>query len=964
MAASLSSSSQESFKYDVFLSFRGPDTSKNFIAHLYQALQDKGIYTYKDDERITKGKRINDELLGSIEDSQFYIVVFSKNYASSSWCLDELVKIMECHKTPKHAAYPVFYDVEPTEVRKQTGVVGEAFTKHENDEDAGKWRNALKEAADLAGWELKNTADGNEATIIKKIIKYISLELHKVNFNFDKKLVGIETRVNDIVSSLQIGSNDVRMIGIKGMGGAGKTTLAKAVFDSISFQFEGKSFVENVREVTNTSSSGLKSLQKQILSDVLNEDVRVSGVVDGQNIMKRRMCGRKVLIALDDVDDIEQLEALAGELDWFKRGSRIIVTTRDEQVLIAHRLNLICDVNLLSNEEAICLFSRNAFGSEGPSQGYEELSKLFVYYASGLPLTIKVLGSLLFGKDKPEWEDALQRLKTIPLAKTQKILELSYTVLEDDHKEIFLDVACIMKGWEKDRAIKVLESCGFHAKIGLKVLHQKSLITIDEKERVGMHDHIEEMGRNIVRRSHPDTPHKHSRLWKKDEIEHILTNESVRIEFFSKLHKSITYNFHGDSLQGTEETRCLWFYGEKFDPCVVIKGLRNMKALRCLYVFMRNYTTSLELIPFSSSFPDALRYLRFECYPFRYLPKSFQAKNLVTLQMHGSKVVQLWEGGEHKVFDKLRFLDLSGSKLRTLDLRLAPNLETLNLGECCDLVEIQDGMWTLKHLRYLNLNGCKLLQNLPEDLCRSRCLEKLDLSYTKIKHLSNSICILKHLKYLNLKLCQMLDKLPEDLGHLESLEELYLSYTNIKHLPDSICKLKHLNYLRLDYCLMIEKLPEDLGHLECLRYLYLSYTKISHLPGSICKLKDLMSLILEKCLLLKKLPEDLGALECLTYLNLSSTEIKHLPDSICKLKHLNSLDLYGCKLLEKLPEDLGRLKCLKKLFMGDAKIRHLPESIHLLKGLLIYGSREFLELVGFTITQIKTPRFEESYVEV
>ncbi|KAI3496848.1 hypothetical protein L1887_39226 [Cichorium endivia] len=160
MASSSTSSIHKSFKYDVFLSFRGDDTRMNFVDHLYSALQHKNIYTYKDDVRIKKGKRIGDELIKSIEESKFYIIVFSKNYASSSWCLDELVKIMECHKTAEHTAYPIFYDVEPSEVRKQSGVVGKAFAKHENEEAAGKWREALKEGADLAGWELKKTADG------------------------------------------------------------------------------------------------------------------------------------------------------------------------------------------------------------------------------------------------------------------------------------------------------------------------------------------------------------------------------------------------------------------------------------------------------------------------------------------------------------------------------------------------------------------------------------------------------------------------------------------------------------------------------------------------------------------------------------------------------------------------------------------------------------------------------------
>ncbi|KAI3496841.1 hypothetical protein L1887_39219 [Cichorium endivia] len=160
MASSSTSSIHKRFKYDVFLSFRGEDTRKTFVDHLYHGLKDKGIRTYMDDKEIKRGERITDELIKSIEDSKFYVVVFSKDYASSSWCLEELVKIIECQKMNEHTAYPLFYDVEPTEVRNQSGAVGEAFAKHELKEAARKWRYALKEAADLAGWELKKIADG------------------------------------------------------------------------------------------------------------------------------------------------------------------------------------------------------------------------------------------------------------------------------------------------------------------------------------------------------------------------------------------------------------------------------------------------------------------------------------------------------------------------------------------------------------------------------------------------------------------------------------------------------------------------------------------------------------------------------------------------------------------------------------------------------------------------------------
>ncbi|KAJ0954903.1 putative TIR domain-containing protein [Helianthus annuus] len=132
MASSSLCTGNKSYLYDVFLSFSGEDTRKTFVDHLYAALDQHGIPTFKDDERLQKGKKIDDELLRSIEDSRFYIIVFSKRYASSSWCLNELLKIMECHNTNELTAFPVFYDVEPSEVRKQTGSVGEAIAVHKN----------------------------------------------------------------------------------------------------------------------------------------------------------------------------------------------------------------------------------------------------------------------------------------------------------------------------------------------------------------------------------------------------------------------------------------------------------------------------------------------------------------------------------------------------------------------------------------------------------------------------------------------------------------------------------------------------------------------------------------------------------------------------------------------------------------------------------------------------------------
>ena len=156
-----SSSSIHQWKYHIFLSFRGEDTRNNFTDHLYAALNQKGVYTIRDDEKLERGEPISLLLLKAIEDSLFAIVVLSKNYASSTWCLDELVKIMNCKKNMGLIVLPIFYDVEPSVVREQTKTYTQAFVEHEkhfnkNLKKVHSWRAALTDVSNLSGWSLED----------------------------------------------------------------------------------------------------------------------------------------------------------------------------------------------------------------------------------------------------------------------------------------------------------------------------------------------------------------------------------------------------------------------------------------------------------------------------------------------------------------------------------------------------------------------------------------------------------------------------------------------------------------------------------------------------------------------------------------------------------------------------------------------------------------------------------------
>ena len=156
--SSPSSSSTRRWKYDVFLNFRDVDTRNSFTDHLYAALKQKGISTFKDDVRLERGKRISSGLLEAIETSRFVIVIFSKNYAFSRWCLDELVKIVECKKNLRTTIWPIFYHVDPSDVRNRRKNFARAFVEHRN-KNLNKeqmWKDALKEVADISKWNLQN----------------------------------------------------------------------------------------------------------------------------------------------------------------------------------------------------------------------------------------------------------------------------------------------------------------------------------------------------------------------------------------------------------------------------------------------------------------------------------------------------------------------------------------------------------------------------------------------------------------------------------------------------------------------------------------------------------------------------------------------------------------------------------------------------------------------------------------
>ncbi|KHN09908.1 TMV resistance protein N [Glycine soja] len=447
-----------------------------------------------------------------------YVVVFSQNYASSTWCLDELTKILNCKKRYGRVVIPVFYKVDPSIVRHQRETYAEEFVKYkhrfaDNIDKVHAWKAALTEAAEIAGWDSQKTSP--EATLVAEIVKDILTKLNSSSSCDHQEFVGIETHITQIKLLMKLETLDIRIIGIWGLGGIGKTTIAGQIYHQLASQFCSSSLVLNVPE--EIERHGIQRTRSNYEKEL---------VEGGISISSERLKRTKVLLFLDDVNDSGQLRDLIGGRGRFGQGSRIILTSRDMQVLKNAEADEIYEVKEMNDEESLKLFSIHAFHQNQPIETYKELSEKVLRYAKGIPLALQILGSLLYRKTEEVWKNQLQKLEKYPDSKIFNVLKLSYDGLDEEQKNIFLDIACFYRGYWEIFVAQQLESCGFSATIGMDVLKDKCLISI-LKGNVQMHDLIQEMGREIVRQECCLNPGKRSRLWKVEEIHQVLKNNEV-----------------------------------------------------------------------------------------------------------------------------------------------------------------------------------------------------------------------------------------------------------------------------------------------------------------------------------------------------------------------------------------------------------------------------------------------------
>ncbi|XP_030476810.1 disease resistance protein RPV1-like [Syzygium oleosum] len=521
-----------------------------------------------------------------------------------------------------------------------------------------------------------------------------------------------------------------------------------------------------------------------------------------------------------------------------------------------------------------------------------------------------------------KWNETIEKLEKEkePVDSVQQVLMTSYKALDQETKDIFLDIACFFIGKDKRIPFYMWEDCGFNPSSDIERLLLMSLVRIEENNKLSVYDLLRDLGRTIVYEEDPMNPGRRSRLWDNEQALNTLKRKEKRRKV---------------------QALCL-----KLDngshKCLTPKEFESLSKLR----FLKLDNANIE-----GDFANLLPHLRW--LDWRGCPPTFQVenlclKNLVILDLSWSKVTQKWGGWSQIEMPRLKVLNLTGCN----EMQITPNfsgypqLEMLILESCFQLVMIDPSICHLRLLVSMNLKSCGNLSVLPQGIGDMESLKELLIDGTSIQEIPESIACMKKLETLSASNCYSLTKLPKSIC-LEALSMLLLDNAKILELPDSIGSLVKLKRLSLRDCQEMEKLPGSIGELGCsLVELDISRTLISELPDSMRNLQLLRVLKMERCHVRKfpraigrlrkleeihashcrslkgSIPSDIGNLKFLKILMLGYSCVSSLPPSIQSLSRLQILDLLACDNLETLPMLPSSLTCLR---ISSKKMSIIPD---------------------------------------
>ncbi|PON40623.1 NB-ARC domain, LRR domain containing protein [Trema orientale] len=539
----------------------------------------------------------------------------------------------------------------------------------------------------------------------------------------------------DALKSGDVCGKKISVISIVGMGGIGKTTLAQIIYDKLKKEFHFPAWISVSGEFD------VFTVTKAIFEAVTYQECHIKDLYQLQVQLEIILRGKKLFFVLDDVwnEDYVLWNALKTPFESAAPGSKVIVTTRNENIASMMSNGLIHPLKPISEQDSWLLFSKHALDNVdwGAYPDLKEMGQQIVEKCKGLPLAIKSLGGLLRSElNTKRWEKILNSEIWELSPKERNILPalwLSYYHLPPYLKRCFSYCSIFPKNYkmEKDKLTLLwmaddllqsekgrrLEDIGeeyIHALISRSLFQHSST---PNQSFVIMHDLVHDLATFISRGSCQRLDDKDSNFLLSCKTRHLsFMNENI-------------YAYEGIN---------------KFERSVQTKN-------NCLRVFLSLKKTKID---------------RDESRKNLCLPEIPTAQRLRVIALPSYPIVKLPNTiGNLK---HLRYFDLSFAKVEKLPNAIGSlcNLQTLLLANCSDLTGLPDSIGNLKHLMYINLSS------------------------SGVKELPNSVCDLYNLQTLLLEKCENLTHLPTKLGSLTSLRHLNIAKTNLEGMPPEMCKMK------------------------------------------------------------------------------------------------------------------------------------------------------------------------------
>lgn len=946
--------------YQVFINHRGPDTKKKLASLIYHRLISCGLRVFLDKDELVTGDTVCPAIRKAIRSSSVHICIFSERYAESRPCLAELCWILNSSHEP--AIIPVFCDVEPHDLRNiGQGPYALAFQEHQRKGKVAvavmkEWKEALRKTADISGLVFK-TNESEHGVFLEQIVKIVLREVKWDPLDVATNPVGLEQALEDFQNEIDANQSATKVVAIVGIGGIGKSTLAKHLFNLRRSEFQRSSYLSNVRE-----KNDLASLQRQLFRDLLGVDMHIVDTDSGRSIARNSLGGLRVLIVLDDVDEGRKIKSLL-HLDGVGHGSLILITSRDKDILNGSTAKpLLYEVKPMKRKFARELFCLHAFHQSKAFEGYDDLVEELLEICGGLPLCLKVLGEQFAGKlDKAYWKRQLEKYSQgFPLPEAEDVLNIlkwSYNAMKMEEKMMFLDIGCFLVGEDSELAVRVLEGLGFFNDVRdcLTSLCQKCLVDVDNDE---IHSSIDGNITGFNYRNMYDSTlfrlrfhcatefHGRTKIIMenqvRDLVRHIVREESPPMEKPMRLNCST--DIAKMLLQdGSESCRVRGIRipkGEdpsEFNKRVIIKGLRLLVV---------EHPVDLSKI-FCSAISGELVWLRLHNCRFISIPRTISLGNLRVLELKGplgdmerffNEIDEIpWELGELSIDNAfITSTSASSSSVQPVDVQHSERLSHRKISTSSkkniSRAQQQNISRTQQRVRPVFISGAQE-GVMPSVTSSSNQQGNMPSIFRFLGWMGTFLTNLTKIQLTNLK---FLRTLPIDFSELKILRHLDLSgCIHLTRLPNSFPQLLQLQYLALRNCKSLS-IPEDImGEMSTLEYVdFQGCAHLIQLPLGMAHQTSLRYLNLVDTPLLQ-LPENLELLDKLEQLSIGSANLTELPRSVGSLVNLKQLILIKCLNLMCIRAPIENLSYLERLELYQSKVPILPGRIASLKHLKV-----------------------------